>query len=78
MKKYIDLDTREVNAFKDIIYKKRNAKLLLYAVSKDERKLWNRIMKKYKLDPKYLYGYNIIARKIKKLHKRDNIRKEIK
>jgi len=78
MNKYIDIDTREVNVFKDIIYMKRNIKNLLWHASKTERKLWDKLTKKYKLDTNYIYAYNIIARKIKKLHKRDNIRKEIK
>ena len=79
MKKYIDLDTREVKVFRDIVYMKRNIKNLLWHASKTESKLWDKLTKKYKLDTKnYVYGYNIIARKIKKLHKRDNIGKENK
>jgi len=68
--KYIDINTREVKEFRDIVYVHRNIKRLLWQSSRAESKLWDKLTKKYKLDTNYLYGYNTATRKLKKLHKK--------
>lgn len=72
MKKAIKIDEETQNGFRDIIFTRRNIYTALKQVSREERKLWDRTIKKYKLNATYMYAYNIATKNINRLKKLKN------